>query len=67
MITPNEARKKTEGLLTWKQVEGHIKRAAELGNHNIAVKMAQTLADQLKGLGYKVTETGVTNQYSVQW
>ena len=69
MITPNEARRMTEGILTWKQVEASIKRAAQqpYNNHSITAKITDSLRDQMKSLGYKVTEMGYEQTYHIKW
>lgn len=67
MIKPSEARKITDGILNWKQVEKHIKTAAENGKRVVTLKITDNLKDQLKGLGYVLVESGKVNTYSIQW
>lgn len=67
MIKPNEARRITEGVLNWKQVEGFIKRSAQEGASSITAKITDNLRDQMKALGYKVTEMGSPRAYVIQW
>lgn len=67
MIKPSEARKITEGILNWKQVEKHIKNAAENGHRTVTLKITDSLRDQLKVLNYTLIESGKVNTYSIQW
>lgn len=67
MIKPSEAARISASILTWKQVEKHIKTAAELGQKSVSLKMTENLSNQLKALGYEITEGGLPNLYLVKW